>query len=151
MSCAYAELIKLVAGCAMAATLESVIMQPITCLCFTYLQVDPSEVWLRSEQDSRAFFPDDSGHFNLHEAHLLFGAVLGVEGPNLPLSSTPHLTISSSAQSSGIGASASYNSNPPHLPYSSQWSQNTLGQRKQLWTSKLFEPRWKALAVEKLS
>ncbi len=70
-------------------------------------------MWLRAEQDSRAFFPDDSGHFNLHEAHLLFGAVLGVEGPNLPLSSMPRLTVSSSAQSSGVGASASYNSNPP--------------------------------------
>ncbi len=81
-------------------------------MCFTYWQVDPSEVWLRSEQDNRAFFPDDSGHFNLHEARLLFGAVLGVEGPNLPLSSIPRLTVASSAQSSGAGASPSYNSNP---------------------------------------
>ena len=48
------------------------------------LQVDPAEVWLRSEQDSRAFFPH-AGHFNLQDAHLLFGAVLGVEEPNLPL------------------------------------------------------------------
>jgi len=56
-------------------------MQPITCSCLKYLQVDLSEVWLRSEQDSRALFPDDSGHFNLQEAHLLSGAVLGVEGP----------------------------------------------------------------------
>ena len=47
--------------------------------------VDPAEeCQLRSEQDSRAFFPD-AGHFNLQDAHLLFGAVLGVEGPNLPL------------------------------------------------------------------
>ena len=57
--------------------------EPVTCLCFTYWKVDPSEVWLRSEQDRRAFFLDDSGHFNLQEAHLLFGAVLGVEGPRL--------------------------------------------------------------------
>ena len=80
------------------------------------MQVDPAEVWLRAESDSRAFFPDDSGHFNLHEAHLLFGSVLGVEGPNLPLSSTPRLTVSSTAQSSGVGASASYNSTPPSGP-----------------------------------
>ena len=42
--------------------------------------------------------------------------VLGVEGPNLPLSSTPRLTVSSTAQSSGVGASASYNSTPPSGP-----------------------------------
>lgn len=72
-----------------------------------------SEVWLRSQQDSRAFFPDDSGHFNLQEAHLLFGNVLGVEGPNLPLSTTPRLSVSSLAHSSSTSASASYNSNPP--------------------------------------
>ena len=74
------------------------------------MQVDPAEVWLRAESDSRAFFPDDAGHFNLHEAHLLFGAVLGVEGPNLPMS---RMTVSSTAQSSGFGASSSYNSVPP--------------------------------------
>ena len=70
-----------------------------------------SEVWLRAENDNRAFFPDDSGHFNLHDADLLFGVVLGVEGPNL--SSGSRLTVSSMAQSSSIGSSASYNSNPP--------------------------------------
>ena len=32
-----------------------------------------------SDQSKTAFFPDDSDHFNLQEAHLLF--VLGVEGP----------------------------------------------------------------------
>ena len=69
-------------------------------------------MWLRAEQDNRAFFPDDSGHFNLHDANLLFGAILFVEGPNLAAISNPRLTVSSSAQSSGSGASASYNSNP---------------------------------------
>ena len=44
---------------------------------------------------------------------LLFGAVLSVEGPNLPPLSSPSLTVSSTAQSSGVGASASYNSTPP--------------------------------------
>ena len=77
------------------------------------MQVDPSEVWLRAEQDNRAFFPDDSGHFNLHDANLLFGAVLFVEGSNLVSPPNPRLTVSSTAQSSGSGASASFNSNPP--------------------------------------
>ena len=76
-----------------------------------YCQVDPSEVWLRSEHDNKALFPDDSGHFNLHEAGM-YGATLTVEGPTLPLSSTPRLSVSSTAHSSGVGASASYNSNP---------------------------------------
>ena len=74
--------------------------------------INNSEVWLRAEQDNRAFFPDDSGHFNLHDANLLFGAIHFVEGPNLAAISNPRLTVSSSAQSSGSGASASYNSNP---------------------------------------
>ncbi len=46
----------------------------------------------------------------------MYGATLCVEGPNLPnlpLSSTPRLSVSSTAHSSGVGASASYNSNPP--------------------------------------
>ena len=38
----------------------------------------------------QSLFPDNSGHFNLQETDLLFGAVLGVEGPNLPL---PRLTV----------------------------------------------------------
>lgn len=82
------------------------------CLCIIP-QVDPSEVWLRAEQDNRAFFPEDSGHFNFHDANLLFGAVLFVEGSNLVTPTNPHQTVSSTAQSSGSGASASYNSNPP--------------------------------------
>ena len=36
-----------------------------------------------------------------------------MEGPNLPLSTTPRLSVSSLAHSSSAGASASYNSNPP--------------------------------------
>ena len=36
-----------------------------------------------------------------------------MEGPNLPLSTTPRLSGSSLAHSSSAGASASYNSNPP--------------------------------------
>lgn len=66
------------------------------------------------ESDNRALYPDEAGHFNLLEANLPFGAVLGVEGPNLPLgSSSSRMTVSSTAQSSGVGASASYNSQPP--------------------------------------
>ena len=73
----------------------------------------PSEVWLRAEIDNRAFYPDELGHFNLQEMSLLFGSVLSVEGPNLPPGVAPSVTVSSTAQSSGIGASASYNSAPP--------------------------------------
>ena len=69
-------------------------------------------MWLRAETDSRAFYPDELGHFNLHEASLLFGAVLFVEGPSLPPGLAPSPTVSSTAQSSGLGASASYNSTP---------------------------------------
>ena len=72
----------------------------------------PSEVWLRAEIDNRAFYPDESGHFNLQEMSLLIGSVLSVEGPNLPPGAAPSVTVSSTAQSSGIGASASYNSTP---------------------------------------
>ena len=48
-------------------------------------QVDPAEVWLRSEMDRRAFFPDESGLFQIRDAELGYGSVLTVEGPNLPL------------------------------------------------------------------
>ena len=67
-------------------------------------------MWLRAEADDRAYYPDEAG---LHDASLLFGAVLSVEGPSLPPGSAPSLTVSSTAQSSGVGASASYNSTPP--------------------------------------
>ena len=100
--------------------------------CYTTyasLQVYPSEVWLRAENDNRAFFPDDSGHFNLHDADLLFGVVLGVEGPNL--SSGSRLTVSSMAQSTSIGSSASYNSNP-HLLHSNLSYPSSPAQRNQL-------------------
>ena len=70
-------------------------------------------MWLRAEADDRAYYPDEAGHFNLQDASLLFGAVLSVEGPSLPPGSAPSLTVSSTAQSSGVGASASYNSTPP--------------------------------------
>lgn len=73
----------------------------------------PLEVWLRAEIDNRAFYPDESGHFNLQEMSLPFGAVLSVEGPNLPPGAAPSLTVSSTAQSSGVGASASYSFTPP--------------------------------------
>ena len=77
------------------------------------IQVDPAEVWLRADVDNRGFFPDDSGNFNLTEASLTFGAVLFVEGPNLGSSANSRLTVSSTAQSSSSGASASYKTNPP--------------------------------------
>ena len=73
----------------------------------------PSEVWLRAEIDNRAFYPDELGHCNSQEMSLLFGAVLSVEGPNPPPGASPSLTVSSTAQSSGVGASVSYNSTPP--------------------------------------
>ena len=73
-------------------------------------QVDPAEVWLRSEMDSRAFFPDESGLFQIRDAELGYGSVLTVEGPNLPLGQAQRVTISSTAQSTGMGGSSSYNS-----------------------------------------
>jgi len=63
--------------------------------------------------DNRAFFPDESGHFQLHDADLVFGSVLTVEGPNLPLGQAQRVSVSSTAQSSGMGASAAFNSHPP--------------------------------------
>ena len=62
--------------------------------------------------DSRAFFPDELGHLHLQDSDLMFGSVLTFEGPNLPLGQMQHVALSSTAQSSGMGASASYNSNP---------------------------------------
>ena len=56
--------------------------------------------------DNRAFFPDESGHFQLHDANLVFGSVL-------PLGQAQHVSVSSTAQSSGMGASAAFNSRPP--------------------------------------
>ena len=70
-------------------------------------QVDPAEVWLRSEMDSGAFFPDESGLFQIRYAELGYGSVLTVEGLNLPLGQGQHV---STAQSTGMGGSASYNS-----------------------------------------
>ena len=63
--------------------------------------------------DNRAFFPDESGHFQLHDANLVFSSVLTVERPNLPLGQAQHVSVSSTAQSSGMGASAAFNSHPP--------------------------------------
>ena len=74
-------------------------------------------MWLRAETDNRAFYPDEFGHFNLQEASLLFGAVLSVEGPYLPLTLLPSATMSSTAQASGGGASASYKSALPTHNY----------------------------------
>ena len=73
-------------------------------------QVDPAEVWLRSEMDNRAFFPDGSSLFQIRDAELGYGSVLTVEGLNLPLGQDQRVTISSTAQSTGMGGSASYNS-----------------------------------------
>ena len=61
--------------------------------------------------DNRAFF--ECGHFQLHDANLVFGSVLTVEGPNLPLGQAQHVSVSSIAQSSGMGASAAISSHPP--------------------------------------
>ena len=72
-----------------------------------------SEVWLKAEIGNRAFYPDELVHFNLQDMSLLLGFVLSVEEPNLPPGAAQSLTVSSTAQSSGIGASASYNSTPP--------------------------------------
>ena len=71
---------------------------------------------MRAEMDSRAFFPNELGHFHLQDSDLMFGSVLTVEGPNFPLGQMQHAAISSTAQSSGMGASASYNSNLPPPP-----------------------------------
>ena len=60
--------------------------------------------------DSRAFFPDESGLFQIRDPELGYGSVLTVEGPNLPLGQGQRVTISSTAQSTGMGESASYNS-----------------------------------------
>ena len=69
-------------------------------------------MWLRTESDNRAFYPDEFGHFNLRETSLPFSAVLSVEGPYLPSA-----TMSSTAQASGGGASASYKSALPTHNY----------------------------------
>ncbi len=70
-----------------------------------FAQVDPSDVWLMADIDNRAYFPNESGRFDLSEVFL--GTVFSVEGPN-----ASRLSVSSTAQSSGSGASAAYESNP---------------------------------------
>lgn len=77
--------------------------------------MNPSEVWLKGEDDNRAYFPNDSGMFELNKADLNFGAIFIVQGPDLPptQSPIPQMSITSTAQSSGGGASASYRCIPP--------------------------------------
>lgn len=73
------------------------------------MQVDLSELWLRAEMN-RAFFPDESGHFQLLNADLVFDSVLTIEWPNLPLGQAQCVSVSSTAQWSGLRASATFNS-----------------------------------------
>ena len=76
--------------------------------------MDPSEVWLKSERDHKAYFPNDSGNFDLNGPDIYYGAVLTVEGPDLPsCNSRPMMSVSSTAQTSGTGASASYQCSHP--------------------------------------
>ena len=80
--------------------------------------MDPAEVWLKGEDDYKAYFPSDSGRFCL-EGWFLYESILVVEGPDLPLSvrTTTSRSVSSSASSSGTGTSASYQSHlPPKSP-----------------------------------
>ena len=58
--------------------------------------------------DNRAFFPDESSLFQIRDAELGYGSVLTVEGLNLPLGQGQRVTISSTAQSTGMGGSASF-------------------------------------------
>ncbi len=78
----------------------------IIIICF---QVDPNDVWLRGDLDNKAYFPNESGAFDLSDTY--DGAVLVVEGPEPVIPRTT--TVSSTAQSNVSGASSAYHSNPP--------------------------------------
>ncbi len=67
----------------------------IIILCF---QVDPNDVWLRGDLDNKAYFPNESGAFDLSDIY--DGAVLVVEGPEPVIPRTT--TVSSTSQSNGI-------------------------------------------------
>ncbi len=77
------------------------------------------EVWLKADFDNKAYFPNDAGVFTFSECDLYVGAMFCVEGPDLPQPSHAghSMSISSTAQTSGTGSSASYlTSPPPSLP-----------------------------------
>ena len=78
--------------------------------------MDPSEVWLKSVHDHKAYFPNDSGSFDLNgpEIKCYDGAVITVEEPDLPsCNGRPMMSVSSTAQTPGTGASASYQCSYP--------------------------------------
>ncbi len=81
-------------------------------------------MWLRGDLDNRAYFPNELGTFDLSDAY--DGAVLVVEGPD-PTPVTPRMTVSSTAQSSGSGASSAYQSNPPPPSFKSVIPRSTKG------------------------
>lgn len=71
-------------------------------------------MWLRSEEDNKAFYPTESGQFWL-DGTLLYGCILIVEGPELqpsPVSMPTSRTVSSTATLGESGASASFRSGP---------------------------------------
>lgn len=51
--------------------------------------MNPSEVWLRDEIDGAAYFPLQNGNFDLQSQGVSRYATLIVEGPNVPVSTTP--------------------------------------------------------------
>ena len=74
-------------------------------------------MWLRNEEDNKAYFPTETGRFRL-DGSFLYGCVLIVEGPDLPPQAglNSARTVSSTAASNGSGASASFQSNPTPPP-----------------------------------
>jgi len=78
----------------------------VQCSIHRYLQVDPSEVWLREECDRTAYFPQE-GHFQLHSDSLSTHTMLIVEGPEMGGQRT-----SNPRQPSSISIKSTHNSTP---------------------------------------